>query len=360
MEVPKGQPATMLLFLTQAEDMHADWVEAECDRRAVPYLRLCTEEFPTTMHLSLHVEAGGIEGTIRLPEREVPLSEVIGIWFRRPGDVTPHPDMDPEYERFFRMEANATLDNLYHTLSERRWVNHPREMAAANHKLRQLRVAHQLGFKTMPTLVTNDPQEVRAFFHACGGQMVYKTMRQVPIAYIDDTAYGIYTTLITQEALDDHLDTIHFIPCLFQKFIPKEYELRINVIGEHVWAAAIYSQESEEAMLDFRPHTSAVRHAPVLLPREVEEACRRLTHRLGLRMGNIDLILTPDGDYYFLEINPGGQWAWVEDRVGFPLSTALVDELLGIDTLADHPYLRDRSLLFEPNTAIKQRPTEFP
>jgi hypothetical protein len=52
-------------------------------------------------------------------------------------------------------------------------------------------------------------------------------------------------------------------------------------------------------------------------------------------------------------VNPNGQWAWVEDHVGFPLTTALVNELLGVDTLSDHPYIKYRALDFEPNTAIK-------
>ena len=72
---------------------------------------------------------------------------------------------------------------------------------------------------------------------------------------------------------------------------------------------------------------------------------------MGLRMSNIDMILTPDGEYVFLEANPNGQWAWIEDCTGFPLTTALVDELLGIDTLASHPYIKDRSLNFLPSTS---------
>lgn len=349
----------MLLFLDQQIDAHADWVEAECDRRGVPYLRFCTETFPSATHLSVQIKEGELSGRIRTAQQEVALAEITGVWYRRPGDSTFHPELDPAYERFAYMETQETLDGLYRALWDRRWVSHPHCIRAANHKIHQLRLARQLGLQTAPTLVSNDPTQVLDFFvDTCNGHMIYKTLRQVSIAYEDGSAYGIYTTQITRETLHQHLETIRFIPCLFQQLVPKQYELRINVIGDHVWSAAIYTQEAEHTKLDFRPYTEACRQAPVLLPPALEAKCLAITRHLGLRMSNIDMIVTPDGEFVFLEINPNGQWAWVEDQVGFPLATALVDELLGVDTLANHPYRKRRSLHFEPNTAIKSRPAQ--
>ncbi|MEZ4735437.1 MAG: hypothetical protein R3E79_50735 [Caldilineaceae bacterium] len=345
----------MLLFLDQQDDAHADWVEAECDRRAIPYVRFCTETFPRAAQLSVHIAEGWAGGQLRLADRTVDLAAITGIWYRRPGEITLDPALDEAYLQFARMESEEMLYGLYRVLWDRRWVNQPHLMAAANHKMGQLRLAHLLGLQTVPTLVTNDPAAALAFFQAQGGAMVYKAMRQVAIAYTDGSAHGIYTTLITQANLDEHLESIRYIPCLFQQVIPKQFELRINVIGDHVWTAAIYTQEATHTQIDWRPFTTEVRHEPFLLPPALEAKCLELTRRLGLRMSNIDMIVTPGGDYIFLEINPNGQWAWVEDQVGFPLATALVDELLGVDSLADHPYRKERSLHFVPNTAIKER-----
>jgi glutathione synthase/RimK-type ligase-like ATP-grasp enzyme len=343
----------MLLFLDQKDDMHADWVEAECDRRGVPYLRFCTETFPIETRLSVAISGGEAGGWIRTGAGETPIEKITGVWYRRPGEITIDPALDEAYTRFAQMEAEETLRGLYRVLWDRRWISPPHHLAAANHKIYQLRLARTLGFQTVPTLVTNDPAEALAFFTACGGEMIYKPLRQVAISYTDGNAYGIYTTLITKQNLEQHLDGIRYIPCLFQQLIPKHYELRINVIGDRVWTTAIYTQEAEETKLDWRPFTETVRHEPILLPPALEAKCLELNRRLGLRMSNIDMIVTPGGEYIFLEVNPNGQWAWIEDMVGFPLATALVDELLGVDTLADHPYLKERSLHFAPNTAIK-------
>ena len=349
----------MLLFLDQEHDTHADWVEAECEQRNVSYFRFCTERFPSEIQLSVKLNPGALSGYIHLPNDNIPLDSITGVWYRRPGAVTVDKELDPAYHRFARMESTETLNGLYRALWDRRWVNPFQNDIVAGHKINQLRLAAYIGFQTVPTIVTNSPEEALAFFHACNGNIVYKTLRQVVIAHHqDDIGFGVYTSRVTKEDLEQQLDTIHLVPCLFQQFIPKKYELRINIIGDRVWTTAIFSQENDDAKLDFRPHTYDCAHEPILLPPKLEQMCVKMVRRLGLRMSSIDMIVTSDDEYIFLELNPNGQWAWIEDLAGFPLCTALVDELLGVDTLADHPYVKDRSLIFEPNTAIREQDNE--
>jgi glutathione synthase/RimK-type ligase-like ATP-grasp enzyme len=49
--------------------------------------------------------------------------------------------------------------------------------------------------------------------------------------------------------------------------------------------------------------------------------------RLGLEYGAIDLRLTPDGEYVFFEVNPAGQFLFVEHACGLPISAALAARL---------------------------------
>jgi glutathione synthase/RimK-type ligase-like ATP-grasp enzyme len=66
------------------------------------------------------------------------------------------------------------------------------------------------------------------------------------------------------------------------------------------------------------------------LPNDVAKGCMDLVRRLGLRFGAIDLVLEPSGDYRFLEVNPNGQWGWIQTRTGQPIAGAIVDEMLGL------------------------------
>jgi len=320
----------MLLIVSQRGDLHTDRVAAFCRRRGVEFALLYTHEFPQDVLVALEVGSGGLGGTILLHGREIALEQIRAVWYRRPAPVEPCRELDPAYAAFVRQEAQATLSGLYRALWDRRWVNPPHSDAAASYKLHQLSLARRLGFDVPRSIVTNDPDEAQDFFQSCGREMIYKLMFPLFVDDSDGEPLGVYTTRISAEDFEQHIGAVRAAPCLFQALVPKQYELRINVIGRRVWAAAIYSQDREETLLDYRHNTEGCRHAPAVLPPTLEAQCIDITRRLGLRMSNIDMIVTPDGRYVFLEVNPNGQWAWVEEYVGFPLTAALIDELLGM------------------------------
>ncbi len=340
----------MLVLLSQEHDLHCDWVEAECDRRGAPWVRLRTDLFPTRVSLTLHPAAPQLAGRLVCDGREIDVDEIVGLWFRRPMPSQVSEDMPRHLAGYAYLECEEAIHGLYRALEDRRWVSVPHRVEAAPHKVHQLQLAARLGLPVVPTLVTNEPERAREFFAACGGEMIYKPLRGM--VYMQDGAeYCVYTSRVGADDLERCLDSVRHAPCLFQRLVHKKHELRITVMGERVWTAAIFSQERPDAVLDYRHVSAELRHEPVFLPPRLEAACVEMTHRLGLRSSQIDMIVTPDDEYVFLELNPNGQWAWIEEMTGLPLATALVDELLGVDTLAAHPYVRDRSLRFERQTA---------
>ena len=117
------------------------------------------------------------------------------------------------------------------------------------------------------------------------------------------------------------------------EFVPAEVDLRITVVGEEFFAAAVHSQELPYA-LDFRlflEQGPGVRMDPTELPDEVEEALLRLLKHAGLRYGAIDMRRTPDGRHVFLEVNPAGQWLLVEEVTGQPITAAMARLLTELD-----------------------------
>lgn len=346
----------MLLFLTsENHQVVADWMAAECERRAVPYLRLYTQQFPQEILVTVKPSHERLEGVIQLAEREVPIGDITGVWHYLAESSRPPSGLNPVHARLVRQESDETLKGLYLALSDRRWVNPPHREQAA-YKIYQLRLAAQIGLKTPRTVITNDPCEVLSFLHLCGGQTVYKPMHGLVLADATGLPSQVaYVTLLRQGDIESHLDSIQVAPCMFQEYIPKKLDLTVYVVGRYVWATAIESQgEAIEHKVDYRKNGLwTCPHTPVLLPAKIEQMCLEMTRRMGLRMCNFDLLFTSDGEYVFLEANPTDQWISVEDQIGFPLCTAIVDELLGVDTLANHPYIKERSLQFVPNTAFK-------
>jgi glutathione synthase/RimK-type ligase-like ATP-grasp enzyme len=126
-----------------------------------------------------------------------------------------------------------------------------------------------------------------------------------------------------------YADAVRYLPTIFQAYVPKDVELRITVVGQQVFAVAIHSQQTQHTRHDWRHYDlSHTPHTLHELPEQVRHRCLQLVDRLGLCYGAIDLILTPDGRYVFLEINPSGQYLWLEKLMGLPISDAICDLLL--------------------------------
>jgi len=123
-------------------------------------------------------------------------------------------------------------------------------------------------------------------------------------------------------------DSIRACPIILQREIRKKYDVRVTVVGETVFAATIDSQSDSATEVDWRKTSQpTLAHAIYHLPPEIAAICVSLTRKLGLRYGAIDLILDCDDQLWFLEINPNGQWGWIETRTGHPIAAAIVSEM---------------------------------
>lgn len=266
------------------------------------------------------------DAELKLPGHHVSLADVGAVWYRRPVPPTRDPALTEGQAMWARAEAMEALDGVIRTLQDARWVNHPDRNRAASFKPLQLRAAAALGFEIPRTLLTNDRAVARAFVSAQSDGAVMKSIRQ---GRITD---GELEQLFFTSALGGDsgaFDTLGSDPSLFQERIAKRADVRVTVIGEDAFAVRIHSQDAEASRVDFRRvDPSHLPHEPFALPAAVAERCVRLVADAGCLFGAIDLLERNDGDFVFLENNPNGQWAWLEQRCSVPLRGAMADLLL--------------------------------
>jgi glutathione synthase/RimK-type ligase-like ATP-grasp enzyme len=215
---------------------------------------------------------------------------------------------------------------------ECRWVPaYPRVIHRAQLKAAQLRIAGALGFELPPTLFTNSPEEFLEFYRQHNGNIVSKLAGFSFFDTVGDT-FTRYTEVVSQRDVS-YARSVQYCPVIFQAYVPKRVELRITVVGRQVFAAEIHSQATNHTRHDWRRYDLyQTPHAVHELPHEVAEMCVRLVEQLGLCYGAIDMVLTPDGRYVFLEINPNGQYLWIEGLTGLPISDAICDLLISGST----------------------------
>lgn len=247
------------------------------------------------------------------------------VWYRRPTamvDVSIH---DAGISLFAEAERVAAMTALFSEVPEERWWNHPCRIAAAARKPVQLRIAKQLGLTVPRTMITNSETSARRFLREIGGVAAMK-----PLASFSAVVHGekkaMFTTKVRE---DDILDGVFArIPHFLQEYIEKECEYRVTLIGSEAFVARIDSQTVSAAQIDWR--RDAYYNSPMkqdVLPEEVLSRLHALKNHFGLNWGAVDLIKNPRGEYVFLEINPNGQWLWVEESTGMPLTEAFVRSL---------------------------------
>ncbi|HEJ2566266.1 hypothetical protein IPC1486_06115 [Pseudomonas aeruginosa] len=311
----------MLMLVTNRRDITTDYVVVELQRRRLPYFRLNTELLPQALCTMDSYPRNA--WSISLAGKTIRGDQVQAAYFRRPGapEASPSP-LDEGEKAYIEDEWSSFIKSLYSRL-DGTWLNAPTAIFLAEDKPRQLMLAHELGFNVPFTRITNDIAAARQVTEA--GAAIGKPLRQALL--VGDRERVIFTTRL-EYIRDGDAAAIAMTPFIVQAEVVKKYDIRVTVIGTKVFATAIWSQEHEETQVDWRQGSRPdLKHERIELPLSVQQQCLELLRRLNLRYGAIDLICDRQGKLWFLEINPNGQWAWIENLTGYPIASAIVDEL---------------------------------
>ena len=311
----------MILLVTNKRDLTTDFIVVELRRRGRAFHRLNTEDMPQAS-VRFDPRAGG-RWAIETSDLDLRLEDVGAAYYRRPGAPEPAEARDEATAKYLADEWSAVTKALWNAL-EGRWLSSPFAILRAEDKPRQLAMASALGFDVPETLISNDFAAASAFVAKAGA--IGKPLRH-SLVERGDAGEVLFTARLDPLRPMDQT-AVSLAPVIYQREVRKAYDVRATVIGDRVFAAAIHSQDHDETEVDWRSGTRLdLRHEAIELPADIIDKCRALTQKLDLRYGAIDLIADQDGRYWFLEINPNGQWAWIERRTGLPLASAIVDEL---------------------------------
>lgn len=302
-----------IVIVTEKFDPHADTVIKELSKQKHDVIRLNTDEIPTNTAISYSVKYD-IQQRIDIlnSERQIDLDHIRSIWYRRVGSyVLPS---DPIIQSFAFNEINHSIQSIWNFV-DTYWMSFPSDISKASWKGAQLKKAVQVCFDVPKSLITNDPNVAKDFMESCNDSVIYKTFSPGFFQNAKESSPPtvVHTSLLSKQNLND-LNTIKEVSALFQEYIPKAYELRVTVVGDELFAAKIYSQESHIGKVDWRKDTN-IRFEIAELPTNIQEMCINFVKSYNLNYSALDFIVTPEDQYIFLENNPGGQFLFVEYKV---------------------------------------------
>ncbi|MQY20871.1 MvdC/MvdD family ATP grasp protein [Nocardia macrotermitis] len=303
-----------VLIVTEADDLHADAMVATLRKHhGVNPIRLDMRDFPRATG-SFRLDRAG---TARSLSHVHGLDEVGAVWWRRPHRAVVPSGVRRDDDDYRQAECDGFLQGLLWSIPAV-WVNDPGTDRTATRKIVQLETARRAGFVIPETLVTNDPDEARSFVDSRPGAVVYKRTGTGPAEFSE-------TRVVTPADLS-RLDTIRSAPTTFQDYVEADCDLRVVWIDGVEWTVRIDSQ-SGVGRVDSRLDTS-VDFTPQRLPATVSKSIATVMGALGLTFGVLDIRLGTDGEYYFLEVNPQGQFAYLEIKTGLPIFRSLAGYLV--------------------------------
>ncbi len=316
----------MIGIVSHTDDLHTREVVTRLRSAGASYRVLDTARVPSRATLTTRQESGGAwAGTWADDDGTCDLRELRSMWWRRPQPFVLHEGIANFEDRAFALgECAAMVAGIWRCV-DAQWVNDPDRDEAAGRKMDQLRLAAGLGLRVPATCMTNDPDAAREFVDARDGAVVYKSFSATPSTWRE--------TRPVRDAELGLMDSVRLAPVIFQELVAGGRDVRVTVVGDEVFAAEIRADQSAYEF-DFRIDTM---HAPISefrLPTDVEEGLLALLGVLGLRYGAADFRVAPDGELVFLEVNPAGQWLFVEIATGQPITAALAALLATLDRTA--------------------------
>lgn len=305
----------MILLVSNRQDLGADFLISRLIERDVPYFRLNSDEI---RHIDLEVSPVSGKGVLFTGHKELKLHDVSAVWYRR--SITPSlaDDIDLEYRHFCRTELKHLYEGVLLSLPAK-WINGIHDTDMAERKVYQIRVASDVGLEVPNSCISSQSSVIRRFMQP-GLQYICKPVSN-GLVTTPQNDYSIYTRIVSLEEFEDDIT----FPVFVQQRVMKASDIRVSIVGSRMFSAEITSVDPESSV-DWRMQASEVAYREITLPPEIERSLLSLMRRLRLHFGAVDLVRTIDDKWYFLEVNPAGEWAWLEQELGFKIRDALIDE----------------------------------
>lgn len=320
----------MILCLSHSRDFYnIDIVQKRLQELGHETLRLDTDRFSHQLDCSFGGATAPFTFTLQLNGRRIDSREIEAVWYRKLWGIEAPAELDPQYKAIFYQEYDTMRDLFFDALRHVPWMNPMRQDHwIGGNKALQLELAQKNGLEIAPTLFTNDPEKVKSFFREqCQGAMIAKLHGTLSRSMSGNSP--MFPTTRIQEQDLEQLGSLPYCPMIFQQFIPKAYELRIAYADGVMFAGKIDTGNSERGKTDWRVATDvAITWQPYQLPDTIQHSLTLMMQDMGLPFGAIDMIRHLDGRYFFLEVNPQGEWGMLQRDLNYPIGETIAEKLV--------------------------------
>lgn len=307
-----------ILIISDIHDYSTDFVTNQLNKSDTSYLRLNRDQFKN-FRINLIPAKQRLFGETEKFIFEINPKILKSIYFRAPIYLRDNYKPDLSLNEQLSRNQWASFIRALILFDDVLWVNNPQATYSAEIKPYQLYLAEKIGFKIPNTIITNDipPQNF------VGDKLILKTLDPA-LLNIDGKEGFVYTNLVNyKELIGANLSNT---PVIFQEPLIPKVDIRVTVIDETVFAVSI-KKNNKGIDIDWRLEKDSLDYSEIQIPYKIENKCIKLLKELDLKFGAIDLVIYGE-DYYFIEINPTGEWSWLMSHTDLAIDKTIAELLI--------------------------------
>jgi hypothetical protein len=318
-----------LLIVTAKTDVHADAVIEKLKESDLKPIRLNVEDFIQKSSYCFTWDNSGnfCHQSLLLKDSLRSIENVKVIWWRKPKDYVEYSEVnDPWAIKYCQDETKSLIQSLPGLFPRANWINNYYNLRLPSRRINQIPLANKLGIIIPPTLVTNQYEPLKDFLIK-NGNCIIKPMDYSGFIH-EGEQYGCFTRPINIDTIESLKDSIHLAPVFIQKRINKKAEYRVTLIGKKSFVCRIESKHLNDIDInqDWRvTNPENLNYLQDSLPDNYITKLQRMLEMLGLHFGAFDIIRDDNDVLNFIELNPNGQWLWIEQFTGMPMLEAMVE-----------------------------------
>jgi len=313
-----------VLLISNKDDITTDFIVKKLTQLDIKFYRFNTEELARTVHLKIDFEKDIYCLYDSKVDIEIDLSRIKSVYYRRPEIPALDIDLKEDEAKFIYNEMSYTLEGIYKLLRKAFWISPLYSIREAENKIYQMSLAKEIGFELPNSIITNQAVDAQLFFGRNNNDCIIKPIKSGLVGE-NDGLKVIFTNKLPQNT---DFSSIVSCPTYIQSNIHKKVDIRVTIVGNEHFTARIHSQSYLDSTIDWRKSETILEYSKIELPLEIKDKCMKLINQLGLKFGAIDFIENENGNYIFLEINPNGQWAWIEQQLKYDISGSIVKLLI--------------------------------
>ncbi|QQS37589.1 MAG: hypothetical protein IPM56_06445 [Ignavibacteriales bacterium] len=315
-----------ILIVSNKRDVTTDLVVKRLSQLNIPFRRFNTEEFPQKVNCTLNLTNSETDILISNNDWEMTYNDIASIWYRRPkiSDFT-NTNLTQDEFNFALRESNSFLLNLWAILRDKTWINNPFDLYIVERKAYQLKVAVAAGFTIPNTIVTNDYTVLLKFIENHAGSIVAKPISHG--GFGDNNEFAIYTNDLGSTEYSLNEESVNCSPFIVQEKITDKIDVRVTIFGSKVFAHKILVK-NQSLVIDWRVlQPDQLSYELIEVPCALQKSITQFMQLTNLKYGAMDFVIDKNNNWFFIEINPNGQFAWLEIANGDKLIDSLIDLL---------------------------------